>query len=174
MPPTTPRSMATVLNENIQALVKLRQSHLERRSAETKAADEVTSFAGSMKFLYLHLIWFGGWIVCNVIDIGLPRFDPYPFGLLTMVVSLEAIFLSTIVMISQNRIAAHTEEKADLDLEINLLAEHEITRLLRMTEAIARKLGIEDESLKNLSELETDVVATEIVNEIHRQLDSTP
>jgi uncharacterized membrane protein len=166
--------MATVLNENIHTLVKLRQSHLERRSAETKAADAVTTFAGSMKFLYLHILWFGGWIVCNVIDIGLPRFDPYPFGLLTMVVSLEAIFLSTIVMISQNRIAAHAEEKADLDLEINLLAEHEITRLLRMTEAIARKLGIEDESLKNLIELETDVVATEIVNEIHRQLDSTP
>src|SRR5262249_10885172 len=98
-------------------------------SAEDRLADRITNFAGSMKFVYVHLIWFGAWIVLNVgllalIGIrGWQSFDAYPFGLLTMLVSLEAIFLSTFVMIAQNRMSAVADARAQADYEADLKAE---------------------------------------------------
>jgi uncharacterized membrane protein len=91
---------------------------------QDKVADVVTSFAGSLRFVYLHSIWFGVWILLNVGLIGAAvEFDQYPFGLLTMIVSLEAIFLSTFVMVSQNRQAMRTEVRSQLDFEANLRSE---------------------------------------------------
>ena len=92
--------------------------------AQDRAADRVTAFAGSLNFVYLHSIWFGIWIALNVGAIGSGiAFDKYPFGLLTMIVSLEAIFLSTFVMVSQNRQSARSDIRAQLDFETNLRAE---------------------------------------------------
>jgi uncharacterized membrane protein len=94
------------------------------RRAEGHAADKITRFAGSMKFVYAHGIWFGIWIALNVGLAGLNHeFDKFPFGLLTMVVSLEAIFLATFVMISQNRQAARADIRSQLDYENNLRSE---------------------------------------------------
>ena len=94
------------------------------RRLENRSADRITTYAGSMKFVYLHLVWFGVWVSLNVGLAGLGwEFDKYPFGLLTMIVSLEAIFLATFVMISQNRQAARNEFRADTDFENNLRAE---------------------------------------------------
>ncbi|MCA1840505.1 MAG: DUF1003 domain-containing protein [Actinobacteria bacterium] len=94
---------------------------------QDKIADSMTRFAGSMKFVYLHTAWFGAWILLNLgalAWLGLRhKFDPYPFGLLTMVVSLEAIFLSTFVMISQNRQAARADIRSELDFDNNLRSE---------------------------------------------------
>jgi len=94
------------------------------RRGQDRAADVVTSFAGSLNFVYLHSVWFAVWVAINVglVGAGL-RFDPYPFGLLTMIVSLEAIFLSTFVMVSQNRQATRTEVRSQLDFEANLRSE---------------------------------------------------
>jgi uncharacterized membrane protein len=94
------------------------------RRTQDRIADVITVFAGSMNFVYLHVAWFTVWIVVNVGAFG-PRlvFDRYPFGLLTMVVSLEAIFLSTFVMVSQNRQAARAEVRSQLDFEANLRSE---------------------------------------------------
>jgi uncharacterized membrane protein len=91
------------------------------RRAQDEVADKVTNFAGSLNFVYLHGVWFAIWIVLNIglIGAGL-MFDKYPFGLLTMIVSLEAIFLSTFVMVSQNRQAARSELRAQVDFESNL------------------------------------------------------
>ena len=87
-------------------------------------ADQVTTFAGSLKFVYLHSVWFGIWILVNVGLVGVGfKFDPFPFGLLTMIVSLEAIFLSTFVMVSQNRQAKRADLRSQLDFETNLRAE---------------------------------------------------
>ncbi len=87
-------------------------------------ADKVTNFAGSLRFVYLHAVWFGIWVLLNVGLIGASaKFDKYPFGLLTMIVSLEAIFLSTFVMVSQNRQAARSDIRANLDFENNLRGE---------------------------------------------------
>jgi len=92
--------------------------------AQDRAADKVTNFAGSLRFVYLHAVWFGIWVALNVglVGAGL-KFDKYPFGLLTMIVSLEAIFLSTFVMVSQNRQAARSDVRANLDFENNVRSE---------------------------------------------------
>ncbi len=94
------------------------------KRAQDRAADRVTDFAGSLKFVYIHGAWFGAWILLNIglIGAGL-TFDEFPFGLLTMIVSLEAIFLSTFVMVSQNREAARADIRSQLDFETNLRAE---------------------------------------------------
>ena len=92
--------------------------------AQDKAADRVTNFAGSLRFVYMHSVWFGIWILLNVGILGASlKFDPFPFGLLTMIVSLEAIFLSTFVMVSQNRQAKRSDIRAQMDFETNLRAE---------------------------------------------------
>src|SRR3954451_25083767 len=92
--------------------------------AQDRTADRVTDFAGSLNFVYLHAAWFGVWIAINVGIFGVAlKFDAFPFGLLTMIVSLEAIFLSTFVMVSQNRQAARSDIRAQLDFETNLRAE---------------------------------------------------
>lgn len=112
------------------------------KNFEERMADRITAFAGSMRFVYLHTIWFGLWIVVNLglvaAAIGglIQPFDPFPFGLLTMIVSLEAIFLSTFVMISQNRQAAVADDRAEMDYEINLRSEAEIAKLLALVEAL--------------------------------------
>lgn len=91
------------------------------RALEDKVADRVTRFAGSLNFVYLHVVWFVIWIADNVGFFGNERkFDEFPFGLLTMIVSLEAIFLSTFVMVSQNRQAKRSEVRAQIDFESNL------------------------------------------------------
>ncbi len=163
--------LATSIETNISEVAKLRATHQRMRSRQDKFADAMTAFSGSMAFLYFHAIWFFVWIAINLGWVGIKAFDPYPFGLLTMIVSLEAIFLSTIVMISQNRMAEQSEEQASLDLQIDLLAEHEITRLLRLVEGIAKKVGVDCAISPDLEELERDVAPTDLVKEIHRVTD---
>jgi uncharacterized membrane protein len=94
------------------------------KQTQDRLADRVTAFAGSLKFVYIHTVWFGIWIVINAGALGASVvFDEFPYGLLTMVVSLEAIFLATFVMVSQNRQAARSDIRSDLDFENNLRSE---------------------------------------------------
>ena len=94
------------------------------RRAQDRAADQITSFAGSLNFVYIHSVWFGIWVLLNIGVLGASlEFDKFPFGLLTMIVSLEAIFLSTFVMVSQNRQAARADIRSELDFETNLRSE---------------------------------------------------
>jgi uncharacterized membrane protein len=115
--------------------ITMRQERLiaRRRKLQDRASDLITQFSGSMAFVYLHVVWFTVWIVGNVYWW---RFDPFPFGLLTLVVSLEAIFLSTFVLISQNRETARSEVRSEIDFETNVLSEVWL-------EALADKLGID-------------------------------
>ncbi len=107
------------------------------RQTQDLAADAVTGFAGSLNFVYLHSVWFGVWVVMNIGLLGVSlEFDRYPFGLLTMIVSLEAIFLSTFVMVSQNRQADRSEIRNELDFETNIRSEI-------WTMHIGQALGIE-------------------------------
>jgi uncharacterized membrane protein len=109
------------------AELRLRQERVvfaRMRSTQDRVADAITAFAGTMLFVYLHALWFAVWIALNEGLLGhVGIFDPYPYGLLTMIVSLEAIFLSTFVMVSQNRQAARENVRADLDFETNLRSE---------------------------------------------------
>jgi uncharacterized membrane protein len=102
----------------------------------------VTRFTGSMTFVVIHLVLFGFWIVANIGWIpGVPQWDP-TFVVLAMWASVEAIFLSTFVLISQNRMAAQADKRADLDLQISLLTEHEITKLATLLAAVAETLDV--------------------------------
>jgi uncharacterized membrane protein len=121
-----------------------------------------------MPFAYLHILIFGAWIAINLGWTGLPRFDP-SFVVLAMAASVEAIFLSTFVLISQNRMSALSERRADLDLQISLLAEHEVTRLLQITRAMAERLGIEFSADLQIKELEQDVEPGRVLDTLERE-----
>ncbi len=108
----------------------------ENLSALQKAADWIAWFSGSMPFLLINVLWFIGWIVINTFNLGLREFDPYPFGLLTMIVSLEAIFLSCFVLISQNRQAEKDRVRSDIEYEVNIKAELEVAHLHEKTDRI--------------------------------------
>ena len=163
----THSEMARIVDRNIHALLERRRESDRRRSAQDKIADAVTRFTGSLPFVYLHLLIFGGWIVINLGWIpGVPRFDP-SFVVLAMVASVEAIFLSTFVLITQNRMQAQADKRADLDLQISLLAEHEVTRLIHLVSALAEKMGLHEEShASELGELKKDVAPEAVLDRI--------
>jgi uncharacterized membrane protein len=161
--------LADVIERNICTLVDLRHQYEQSRSPQDRIADVITAFSGSMHFVYLHLAWFAVWLLVNLGLLGVKPFDPYPFGLLTMIVSLEAIFLSTFVLVSQNRMQAVGEHRAALDLQINLLSEHEITRLLTLVDAIADHLGLDAGNDPEVDELKRDVAPEEVLREIEER-----
>jgi len=161
-------ALSRVIERNIRTIIHLRTKAARERSLQGRIADTITSFSGRMIFAYVHIFWFGIWILLNTGRFGVSAFDPFPYGLLTMVVSLEAIFLSTFVLISQNRISEETERRADLDLHIGLLTEHELTRVLQMLDAIQDKLGIVDHANSDLADLEMETRPEDVLAEIHR------
>ncbi len=122
------------------------------KTIEDKAADRITSFAGTMSFVYIHSVWFGIWVLINLGLLGASaEFDKFPFGLLTLIVSLEAIFLSTFVMISQNRQANAAEIRSELDYQTDVKAEKEIDIIMKTLQRVAEKQGIKVDDL--MSEL---------------------
>jgi uncharacterized membrane protein len=141
----------------------------QRKSTQDRIADWVTWFSGSMTFVYVHLVWFAIWLAVNLGWTGLKPFDPYPFSLLTMIVSLEAIFLATFVLISQNRLSEIADQRADLDLQINLLAEYEITRVLTLVDAIADRMGLEVGHDPEVDELKSEVSPEVVLNEMEQR-----
>lgn len=129
-----------------------------------------------MLFVYLHLALFGSWIVVNLGWTPVRPFDP-SFVVLAVVASVEAIFLSTFILISQNRMAALADKRADLDLQVSLLAEHEVTRVLSLIAAIARKMDIEEAGDPELNELARDVAPEEVLDKMEetaRKVDQKP
>jgi uncharacterized membrane protein len=160
--------LAKIIEQNIQTIIHTRQTAANQRTLEERLADAITDFSGRMYFVYFHIVWFGIWLFINLGYLGIRPFDPYPFGLLTMVVSLEAIFLATFVLISQNRLSAEADRRADLDLQIGLLTEYELTRVLKMLDAIQDKMGIENDTDEELLDLEKDVHPEDVLEEIDR------
>jgi uncharacterized membrane protein len=172
-PAVTHPLLSHVMERNIRTITRLRLQTARERTVQARLADAITSFSGSMPFVYLHIFWFGAWLLVNTGRVGLPPFDPFPYGLLTMIVSLEAIFLSTFVLISQNRFSDEADRRAELDLQIGLLAEHELTRVLQMLDAIQDKLGIENDADSELADLEMETRPEDVLAEIdrvHRQV----
>jgi uncharacterized membrane protein len=155
--------MAGVVERNIEALIARRAQEERTRSLQDRLADAITRFTGSMSFVCLHLILFGLWIAINLGWLPLQPFDP-SFVVLAMVASVEAIFLSTFVLISQNRMAAQADRRAELDLQVSLLSEHEVTRLLGLVTVIAHHLGIAEASNPELAELARDVAPEKVLD----------
>jgi uncharacterized membrane protein len=158
--------LAQVLERNIYALQRRHEDDEARAGMEQHIARAITDFTGSMLFVYLHLAIFGAWIVLNLRWVpGIAPWDP-SFVMLAMVASVEAIFLSTFVLITQNRMAATAERRAQLDLQINLLAEHEVTKLIRMLSAVADRLDVNAESGPEIEELKSDIAPEAVLDEI--------
>ncbi len=137
-------SQAEIIRKNVSAITAAQKEDDEKRTVADRLAERITAFAGSMLFVWLHTIWFGVWILLNVGLFKIPHisdFDPFPFGLLTMVVSLEAIFLSTFVLIAQNRMSEQSEQRAQLDLHVNLLAEQKATKILELLDQVTKQLN---------------------------------
>jgi uncharacterized membrane protein len=157
--------MNEVLEQNIRTLVERRERDEREAPWSDRLAERVTSFTGSMVFVLLHLVLVGGWFVVNLGWVPAVRpFDP-SFVVLAMLASVEAIFLTSFVLISQNRMARTAEKQADLDLQINLLAEHEITRLISLTRRIAERLDVEVPT-GDLAEAERDVAPDRVLDAI--------
>jgi uncharacterized membrane protein len=156
---------APILERNISALLARRRAEEKRRGVDERIAAAIARFSGSIPFVYLHLVVFGAWIIINLDWTPLPPFDP-SFVVLAMVASVEAIFLSTFVLITQNRIAAEADRRADLDLQISLLAEHEITRLVQLVSEIGKRVGVEASADPNLEPLKQDIAPEDVLDRL--------
>lgn len=165
---------ATTLDEltqqNIDTIGQLEAAAEAARTPGDRVAGVITRFAGSMSFVYLHVAWFAGWIFFNSSSV-IPeswQIDPFPFTFLTFVVSLEAIFLSTFILITQNHEERLMEKRNHLDLQINLLSEQENSKMLRMLERIQQRLGISEDD-PEVKALEQATQPEELLHQIEDQ-----
>jgi uncharacterized membrane protein len=169
VPPPRLESLSSSLKRNIQLLEERRRQEAANATRQERVAEAITRFTGSMTFVYIHLALYGAWIAINLgLVPGVPKFDP-TFVVLAMEASVEAIFLSTFVLISQNRMAALADRRADLDLQISLLAEHELTKLSQLVVAIAEKHGIEASRDPELQEVRQVVAPETVLDAIEQQ-----
>jgi uncharacterized membrane protein len=168
----TPRSVSELTARNVSTIIELEEAERAKRTATDRVADVVTRFCGTTSFLWLHVLWFGGWIVLNVMP-GIRHFDPFPFPFLTLAVSLEAIFLSTFILISENRQSRLAERRNHLDLQINLLAEQENTTMLRLLERIADRVGARKTNEQEARVLGQQTEPEELAEQIERAIDKS-
>jgi uncharacterized membrane protein len=166
MTPTEP------LLKNVHAIAELERQAFHGRTRLDRFTDAVTAFAGSRGFVVGHIVWFASWVLLNQ---RASAIDPFPFSLLNVVVSLEAIFLTSFVLMTQNRMTKHTDLRAHLDLQVNLLAEQELTTILKMVYALCRHAGtcarISDARIEQLLR-DTDIV--QLAATLERELDGNP
>jgi len=155
---------------NIRAMVELAQKAKDDRSGVDRMTDAVARIAGSTPFLVVHAVWFGGWVLVNATRFA---FDPFPYSLLSLVVVLEAVFLTSVVLMTQNHMTRLADRRAHLDLQVNLLAEQALTAMLHMLHGLCTKAGvrvaIRDERVEQLL-AETNI--QEIAVALDRGLDA--
>jgi uncharacterized membrane protein len=159
-------SLNSSLRRNIDALRQRRADDAARAGAEHRIATAVTRFTGSIRFVYVHLVLYGFWIVANL---GwLPPVRPWDptFVILAMVASVEAIFLSTFILMTQNRMAAAADRRAELDVQISLLAEAEITKLVELVSDIAARMNLPAAGRSELEEMKRMVAPEEVIDAI--------
>jgi uncharacterized membrane protein len=167
IPPPGPESLNSSLRRNIDALRRRRQ-HAEANAAlDERLANSIAQFAGSMRFVYAHALIYGLWIVGNLGWLGVEPWDP-TFVVLAMIASVEAIFLSTFILITQNRMASAADRRAELDVQISLLAEAEITKLVQMFSAIAEKLEVSPAARGDIEEMKREVAPEAVLDAIEQ------
>jgi uncharacterized membrane protein len=167
-----PGGLASALERNISALAERRKVDLAEAPFGDRLAESISKFAGSITFVLLHVVLVASWVLINSGSLSslIKPFDP-TFIILSTVASVEAIFLSTFILISQNRASAAADRRADLDLQIGLLAEHEVTHLITLTKRIAEHLGIHEASNPELDELGRNVAPEAVLERIERTQD---
>lgn len=160
------------IRDNIRMVARMEEKYLSDRKLSERLADVIGSFSGSMSFVIFHAVFYTLWILVNLRVITLvPAFDPFPFLLLSMIVSLEAIFLSTFVLMKQNRMSKRADSRAHLDLQINLLSEKEMTMVLQMLRLIGERVGVRDPQLeRELAQLSEQTPVEMLADEIEESL----
>jgi uncharacterized membrane protein len=130
--------------QNIASIAKLEEQALERRTQTQRASDTVVKFIGSTKFLLLHVLLVVTWAAINLNLVpGVKAFDPFPFGILALIVSSESVFLTIFVLISQNRMARAAERRSHLDLQVGMLTEQELTTVLQLLYKLCEHAGVD-------------------------------
>jgi uncharacterized membrane protein len=164
------RAVSSHMERNVRAIAALERAAMEHRTTADRLSDAITWVAGSSGFVVAHVAVFLLWIAINVGSVpAVAIFDPYPFSFLTLTVSLEAIFLSIFVLMSQNRAARLADRRAHLDLQVDLLAEKELTAMLHMLRALCAKQGV---SLDAMGADVTDLLEDTDVSELASNLDA--
>jgi uncharacterized membrane protein len=147
--PLPRRAAANPTQHNIDAIAKLEHDALDRRTPTERVSDVITKLVGNMGFLLAQLILISGWGLVNLHVIpGLKAFDPFPFGVLALVVSSESVFLTIFVLISQSRMARQSERRSHLDLQVGMLSEQELTTILQMLQKLCQHMGVNVDSSK--------------------------
>jgi uncharacterized membrane protein len=168
-----PRNLSLV-ERNIQALLDKRGEEERALGWQERLAGAISAFAGSMTFVWIHLLAYGSWIGVNLgLVPGIRPFDPTFVGL-AMVASVEAIFLSTFILISQNRMQAQADRRDELNLQISLLAEHEITRLMKIVSEIGEKLDAPSARHPEVEEMQEDVRPEDVLDVLDKRTGAAP
>jgi uncharacterized membrane protein len=145
--PLPRRAAANPTQYNIEAIAKLEHDALDRRTVTERASDIITKLVGNVGFLAAHVILIFVWSLLNLRVIpGLKPFDPFPFGVLALIVASESVFLTIFVLISQSRMARQSERRAHLDLQVGMLAEQELTTILQMLQKLCQHAGVNVDS----------------------------
>lgn len=160
--------LESLVEKNITALVNRQIQEEKEKPFEEKIAERIGRFTGNLAFVYTHAAIFGVWILWNVGWLGLKPFDP-DFNWLQLVTQVEAIFLTTFILMSQNSLDAQADKRADLDLQVSLISEHELTRLIAMVKGIAQKLGVEEGKDPEIEELSKDMVPEELMDTLETE-----
>lgn len=172
VPPPPPESLSTSLRRNIHALEQRREAERARATLQERVALRITNFTGSMSFVYVHLLIYGGWILLNLgIVPHLGHFDP-SFTILAMAASVEAIFLSTFVLISQNRMSHAENKRAELDLHVSLLTEHELTKLIELVTDMRRHMNLDPTPTAEIKEISKDIAPEAVLDAIEARQQS--
>jgi uncharacterized membrane protein len=167
-------SLNSALRRNIESLRRRRADEEARSSAQERVASAITSFSGSMRFVYLHAAAYSFWVLANLGWIpGLKPWDP-TFVVLAMIASVEAIFLSTFILITQNRMAATADRRAELDMQIGLLSEAEITKLVQLVSKVAERLDIAGARQPELEEMKQQVEPEAVLDAIEESENASP
>jgi uncharacterized membrane protein len=165
-------TMSPAALANIETIARLEEEFIEQRTVWDRLSDAIAHFTGSVKFVALHFSGFTAWFWINSGRFpGIRPFDPYPFVLLAMVVSCEAVILSTFVLMSQNRMSARNEQRDQLHLQIALLTEKELTKVLQTQQRLSEHLGVNEiVQDKEVSELSEDTAVDALARELKRKL----
>ena len=156
---------------NIDSVARMEQQFLEQRSTTDRVGDAIAAFVGSMTFIIMHFIWMVVWVTMNTGTIpGVKPFDPYPFVLLTMIVSLEGVLVSTFVLMKQNRMSRRADHRDHLNLQIDLLAEKEITKMLEMQRQLCEHFSLPLARDAEAVELSKHTAVEDLARELEEKL----
>jgi uncharacterized membrane protein len=168
---TSAAASTELVEANVKRIAGLEAAEHAKATPGERVADAIAAFTGSMRFVWISVVLVGGWVMLNLVLPTAERIDPFPFPLLTLILSVEAIFLSIFILMSQNRAATVSEKRSHLDLQLNLLSEQENTKMLLMLQEIGQAIGA-DFSDPELKELEVKTKPEELSQQIDEAADA--